>query len=52
MKNESLVYERPEAEEVKMVVESSFLSGNTEDPNCPTYGTCSEDYDICLDHSS
>ena len=35
MKKETLdVYERPEAEEVKLVIESSFLS-NTETPECP-----------------
>lgn len=35
MKNNSFdVYERPEAEEVKLVVESSFLS-QMETPDCP-----------------
>ena len=43
MKNESLVYERPEAEEVKLVVESNFLGPSmVENPNdpCPTDYVC------------
>lgn len=37
MRKESLdVYERPEAEEVELTIESTILSGNMEDPNCPT----------------
>ena len=36
MKKESLdVYERPEMEEVKLVIESTILSGNMENPMCP-----------------
>ena len=40
MKNDSMnVYERPEAEEVKLVIESTILSGTNEDPidPCPQY---------------
>jgi len=36
MKKELLdVYERPEMEEVKLVIESTILSGFNEDPNDP-----------------
>lgn len=36
MKNDSLnVYERPEAEEVELTIESTILSGNFENPTCP-----------------
>ena len=35
-KNDSLnVYERPEAEELKLDFESSFLSGDLQDPDDP-----------------
>ncbi|MBO6081854.1 MAG: hypothetical protein J6P46_02380 [Bacteroidales bacterium] len=50
MKKESFdVYESPEAEEVRLVIESTILSGLNEDPNCPTYGSCPGDYDVCID---
>lgn len=49
MKKEFLdVYERPEAEEVTLNMESTILS-NTETPSCPTYFTCRDDSDFCID---
>ena len=41
-KNAFDVYERPEAEEVKLVTESTILSGFNENPNdpCPKNETC------------
>ena len=40
MKKDSLaVYERPEAEEVKLVISSNVLS-NTETPECPDNEEC------------
>ena len=42
MKKNSLdVYERPEAEEVELVIESNFLlPSNTETPECPYNEEC------------
>ena len=34
-KNAFDIYERPEAEEVTLVIESTILSGNMENPTCP-----------------
>ena len=33
------VYERPEAEEVKLTIESTILSGQLPDLDCPTQNT-------------
>jgi hypothetical protein len=44
MKKDSLdVYERPEAEEVKLDISSTILSGNMENPECPYHEVCIED---------
>lgn len=51
MRNESLaVYERPEAEEVKMVFETRFLDGSIEGPSCPTYKSCPNEFDFCMEY--
>ena len=52
MKKETLdVYERPEAEEVELVIESKFLGqgpSNTEPPVCLTWESCRQDDDFCM----
>ena len=42
------VYERPEAEEMTLVFESTILS-NTETPDCLTLSTCKDDSDFCME---
>lgn len=44
------VYERPEAEEVKLTIESTILSqSNTEDPGCLNYDpNCNLQSDFCM----
>lgn len=35
MKNKEKIYESPEAEELRVMLESTILSGNMEDPDDP-----------------